>query len=594
MNQGQHIAPTEARTPAAQPQAAPADEVLLGRYRVLARRGTGGFGTVCTCWDTRLQRRVAIKRLPILAESGTTTATEALAEARTACMLGHPNIVTVFDFESDGAYAYLVMEYVDGLNLAELLARVEGGRLTCEECAHVLGSVSRALAFAHENRVLHLDIKPANIMIDRQGTVKLADFGMSTLASAAGYGDARGGTVGYMPPEQVEGRTVDERADVFALAVVVWQSLTGQDPFAAPTAQESLSKIRRGPARPLSKDRPELSGAAEQVLLDAMAPMAADRTASVGQMADSLLFYLGSPTQGSASLRGLVEQSERDDDTETTTWEQRHLPLELRFPWLGTALARAVTALVAFAACHLALPALPGATEQFVAVASLVVAAAGAAWPPLGSALAGSSLVLALASAAPTNASFPLAAVTAAALAAWWVRVGRTEHLASAALLLPWCLPSPVAGAGLAGFALDPLPAAATGTAGYLLGSLFHLAAREGFSASATLAALVPTWVSPGFWACVAGAATCAALSSAVALRGSVAAGVAGQALGLGCIVFFEVVAARMENGGVLSPSNWESIFLAVLLTVLLCIATVLRGPLFEDREGEDFDELPQ
>ena len=190
------------------------EETLLGRYRVLARRGAGGFGTVCTCWDTRLQRRVAIKRIPLLTSddvsgASASTADEALAEARTACLLAHPNIVTVYDFETDGTHAYLVMEYVDGLNLAELLARVEDGVLTHEECAHVLRSVAAALTYAHENGVLHLDIKPTNIMIDRQGTVKLADFGMATLASAAGYGGARGGTVGYMPPEQIQGLLVD-------------------------------------------------------------------------------------------------------------------------------------------------------------------------------------------------------------------------------------------------------------------------------------------------------------------------------------------------------------------------------------------------
>ena len=208
------------------------EETLLGRYRVLARRGAGGFGTVCTCWDTRLQRRVAIKRIPLLATEdadgiSASTADEALAEARTACLLAHPNIVTVYDFEADGTYAYLVMEYVDGLNLAELLARVEDGVLTHDECAHVLRSVAAALTYAHENGVLHLDIKPTNIMIDRQGTVKLADFGMATLASAAGYGGARGGTVGDMPPEQIERDLGDERADIFSLAVVVWQALTG-------------------------------------------------------------------------------------------------------------------------------------------------------------------------------------------------------------------------------------------------------------------------------------------------------------------------------------------------------------------------------
>ena len=90
----------------------PSEEVLLNRYRVLARRGTGGFGTVCTCWDTRLQRRVAIKRIPVLdMDDGisASTAEEALGEARTACLLAHPNIVSVLDFEMEGAYAYLIM-----------------------------------------------------------------------------------------------------------------------------------------------------------------------------------------------------------------------------------------------------------------------------------------------------------------------------------------------------------------------------------------------------------------------------------------------------------------------------------------------------
>ena len=267
--------PTRVHPTPLQSAAQPHDEYLLRRYRVLERRGRGGFGTVCTCWDTRLQRRVAIKRMPLAAETGT-TATEALAEARTACMLGHPNIVTVFDFESDGTFAYLVMEYVDGLNLAELLARVEGGRLTPAECAHVLQSVARALAFAHENRVLHLDIKPTNIMIDRQGIVKLADFGMATLASAAGYGGARGGTVGYMPPEQIDGAMVDERTDVFSLAVVMWQALSGTNPFLARSAEDSRRRIEKGPGR-LSRLVPDIVPDAEAALTAELSPAPSGR-----------------------------------------------------------------------------------------------------------------------------------------------------------------------------------------------------------------------------------------------------------------------------------------------------------------------------
>ena len=255
----------------------PSEEVLLNRYRVLARRGTGGFGTVCTCWDTRLQRRVAIKRIPVLdMDDGisASTAEEALGEARTACLLAHPNIVSVLDFEMEGAYAYLIMEYVDGLNLAELLSRVEGGTLSHDECAHMVASVGRALAFAHENGVLHLDIKPTNIMVDRRGTVKLADFGMATLASAAGYGDARGGTVGYMPPEQIQGMLVDERADVFSLAVVTWQALCGTDPFAAVRAADSLTKIFHGPKDPLVKLDPTADLTTQDALMRALAPPA--------------------------------------------------------------------------------------------------------------------------------------------------------------------------------------------------------------------------------------------------------------------------------------------------------------------------------
>ena len=197
---------------AAQPVPAPAmpapdpagtaQSTLLRRYRPLETRATGGFGSVEICLDRRLQRRVAIKRIPLTANGAgipAQTMASALAEARTAGMLAHPNIVSVLDFTFDAAYAYLVMEYVDGMNLAEFLARVDGNSLTYDEAACVADALVQALAHAHANGVLHLDIKPANVLIDRAGHVKLADFGMATLASAAGFGGARGGTIGYMP-----------------------------------------------------------------------------------------------------------------------------------------------------------------------------------------------------------------------------------------------------------------------------------------------------------------------------------------------------------------------------------------------------------
>ena len=565
------------------------EEMLLGRYRVLERRGTGGFGTVCTCWDTRLQRRVAIKRIPLAAEAGT-TAEEALSEARTACMLGHPNIVTVYDFESEGSYAYLVMEFVDGLNLAELLARVEGGRLMPEECSHILVSVARALSYAHENRVLHLDIKPTNIMIDRRGTVKLADFGMSSLSSAAGYGGARGGTVGYMPPEQIEGMLVDERTDVFSLAVVVWQALTGSNPYLARSAEESLTRIRRGPGTGLSRSCPELGPAAETALLEALAPQASERTPSVEDLADELGDLLGDEREGAESLRELVEQAE-DDEGDATARRSRP-GLALRAPRVEGVVGRLLTALAAFACLRMTLP-VPLGSELGLGL-SLLGAALGAAWPPLAAPLAGGSLAWAVASTGASGSSTLLAWALVACLLVWWAVVGRREHLSSLAMLLPCCLPSPICGAALAGFALDPAAAAATGALGYVLGVVSHAAVTTGFAGEALLASLGATCLGAPFWTMLLASTACAWASSAVAMRGSVASGIAGQTLGLACVLALLGLTAWMENARIWAALDWETAVLAVLLFVLLCIATVLRGPLYEGQEGGGFHEFSQ
>ena len=586
--------PTRVRTSTPlQSAAPPRDEYLLGRYRVLERRGHGGFGTVCTCWDMRLQRRVAIKRMPLATEFGT-TAEEALAEARTACMLGHPNIVTVFDFESDGTFAYLVMEYVDGLNLAELLGRVEGGRLTPDECAHVLRSVARALSFAHENRVLHLDIKPTNIMIDRRGVVKLTDFGMATLASAAGYGGARGGTVGYMPPEQIDGAMVDERADVFSLAVVIWQALTGSDPFLARSAEDSRRRIDKGPGR-LAKSCPGLDPAAEGILLAELSPAPSDRDADALEFAEDLLPYLGLPEMGAESLRELVSQAEQDDQPDGDGRVRR--PREEAVPRLPDGVvARALTGLLAFSALRLVTPSVPGLADGAVpVVVPLLCALASALWTPLAAVFLVAALVAALAAG---SAGEPLPVLLACLLtivaALWWAVVGRRERLGSLALLLPCCLPSPVCGAALAGYALEPLPAVATTLLGYLTGILYHLAVSTGFSPGPLADALLAQALDGTTWWLLAGSLACSWVSSALTGRGSVASGVAGQALGLAALVAFCVIAARMENSGIWAALEWPALVLALLLSVLMCIATVLRGPLYADHEGEDIDEFSE
>ena len=589
---------------ARQNQPQPAAETILGRYRVLARRGTGGFGTVCTCWDTRLQRRVAIKRMPLAdtdaqgapVNIGASTVDEVLLEARTACLLAHPNIVSVLDFEIGSGYAYLIMEYVDGLNLAELLARVEGGRLTHEECAHILTSCARALAYAHENRVLHMDIKPTNIMIDRMGTVKLADLGMAELGAAAGYGGARGGTVGYMPPEQIEGMLVDERADVFSLATVIWQALTGENPFMAANAAASLEKIRRGP-RLGSKGRgpqaaTELDLEAEDALVRALAPIASERTSSVDELACELVGALGDPTAGQASLAELIEQSEQDDGADDADWGRKHLAFHLRMPQAWAVAERALPAL-AVLACGVA------AAPAFEATLALKVAAVAAAtaltalWSPAGSVVAAGAFAVAVATTDPVSSSFALASALGAVVAVWWAAVGHGERMATASMLAGWATRQPLAGAQLAGFCLDPVPALATGAATYLTSVVAIACAEAGFSANIASDVVLIALGQPSTWLYAAAAGLAAWISSLVAMRGTVASGIVGQALGAAVLAGSVILKVRVENGGIWGATEWGHLAVALICFLFMCILTVLRGPLYADQESEDSDELP-
>ena len=586
---------TYIHSPSAQ-QASPTaePEILLDRYRVLARRGNGGFGTVCTCWDTRLQRRVAIKRMPLLGASGTpgvlaSTVDEALSEARTACLLAHPNIVTVHDFEIEDDYAYLVMEFVDGLNLSELLARVEGGYLTYAEAAHMVSSLAKALQYAHENGVLHLDIKPTNIMIDRQGTVKLADFGMATLASAAGYGGARGGTVGYMPPEQVEGMLVDERSDIFSLAVVLRQALTGSNVFAGRTAKESLDHMYKGPKIPLLKEDPEIPFSVDAALTQALSPEPSTRQGSVVEFAQEIVAPLGSEKQGEKSLKSLVEQSEEE---ETETWDVKHLPLSIRFPWLPSVAVRGVTALITGVLLAQLFHLIAPESLTFIVAGSLVGAAAAALWTPLGSALVIACTVYALASISPTSTSFPFATLVTLVSVIWWAFAGRVSKFSSINCLLGALLPIPISAPALVSTTMRPIPAALTGSFSFLFGTLLTRGISFGFAATPLAYDYTSLASGSSFWIRFGACALSALLGSLISQKNR-----------RGWIVFGQVVCAIVLAGGFIwaawmeNPNFWlvesiVSVLITLFLCVLVCVAIVLIGPLPADQEGEELDEL--
>jgi len=205
--------------------AADREELLAGRYRKLGTIGTGGMARVVLAEDERLGRKVAIKRLH--ADSPAETAKRFDREARLGASLNHPNIVAIYDVDSDAEEVLIVMEYVEGETLKQALGR---GPLDPSIAASVIADVASALDHAHADGVVHRDVKPANILLRSDGVAKLADLGIATAAEGTQI-TATGmvvGTASYMSPEQLGGDEVGPASDVYALAAVAYEALSGR------------------------------------------------------------------------------------------------------------------------------------------------------------------------------------------------------------------------------------------------------------------------------------------------------------------------------------------------------------------------------
>src|SRR5262245_33798554 len=202
---------------------------------ILEMIGQGGMGFVFKARQPNLERLVALKILPPSFAADPAFADRFTREGRVLARLNHPNIVTVHDFGQANGFFYLLMEFVDGVNLRQAM---RAGRFTPEQALTVVPRICEALQFAHNEGVLHRDIKPENILLDAKGRVKIADFGIAKLlgeSAARGHLTDSGGTLGtphYMAPEQIENpSSVDHRADIYSLGVVFYEMLTGELPL---------------------------------------------------------------------------------------------------------------------------------------------------------------------------------------------------------------------------------------------------------------------------------------------------------------------------------------------------------------------------
>ncbi len=270
----------------------------IGRYIILGVLGRGANGLVYKAQDPAIGRFVAIKTVHAgenaTAESRAQLIERLRTEARAAGNLRHPNIVTIFEVGEDFTSPYLVMDYVEGETLAELLQR-RSGALTPTECLKILWQAASALDYAHDKGVLHKDIKPANILIDRAGQVMLLDFGIAAVTSSLteGPGAAALGTPAYMSPEQLLNKTVSHRSDLFSLAIVAFELFAGKRPFAGDNFHDVVSNILNGKKLALGEVSAGLPLALEAEFEVALANKEEARFGSAQTMIDAFSKALG-------------------------------------------------------------------------------------------------------------------------------------------------------------------------------------------------------------------------------------------------------------------------------------------------------------
>ncbi len=261
----------------------------LGSYQLLEQIGQGGMATIFKAYQPSMDRYVAVKILPSHFTEDETFVARFTQEARTLARLEHPHILPVHDYGEQEGITYLVMRYIEAGTLKDVIA--QRGPLHLKEAARILDQVGRALGYAHNQGVVHRDIKPTNVLIDERGDAFLTDFGIAKLVAGTSQFTATGAIVGtpaYMSPEQGLGEPADHRSDIYSLGVVLYEMATGRVPFEAETPLAVLLKHVNDPLPPPRQVKPDLAEAVERVILKAMAKLPDDRFQTVEEMVEAL------------------------------------------------------------------------------------------------------------------------------------------------------------------------------------------------------------------------------------------------------------------------------------------------------------------
>lgn len=263
-------------------------KVLDNRYEIKDVVGVGGMAVVYKALDIKLKRNVAIKVLQDDVAMDAESRRRFRTEYQAVAMLSHPNIRAVYDVVSSGDTEYIVMEYVDGINLKQYLKKKEA--LTWKETLHFASQIAKALSHAHSKGIIHMDIKPQNIMLPKDGTAKVADFGIAMVEDSPESTESEEavGSIHYISPEQARNENIDARTDIYSLGVVMYEMLTGKLPFDGSTAAEvAVQQYSVIPEAP-SVLNPAIPEELEEITLKAMQADPADRYQSADEMLSAL------------------------------------------------------------------------------------------------------------------------------------------------------------------------------------------------------------------------------------------------------------------------------------------------------------------
>ena len=270
--------------------------VLDGRYEIQSMIGEGGMAVVYKAMDHRLNRQVAVKIMRQEMAADEEFRRRFLAEAHAVAMLSDHNIVAIYDVSRSSTMEYIVMELVEGITLKQYMER--RGALGWRETLHFSRQIARALRHAHERGIVHRDIKPNNIMLLKDGTIKVADFGIAALENEANEQNGQAiGSVYYMAPEQARGESPDARSDLYSLGVVMYEMLTGAKPYTGNTLGEIAIKHMNAKPVPLHEKVPEVPPRLEEITMKAMQADITQRYQSAEEMLQDLEAFVQSQLQ---------------------------------------------------------------------------------------------------------------------------------------------------------------------------------------------------------------------------------------------------------------------------------------------------------